>query len=208
MKCLQLCILVTGPNTDLPSDTEIAKLQDNHLKFLESLWEKHTAVSVGPILNGRPIRGLVFMDAGSPEKARAILDQDPYIARGFLSARIFKWWCESDGWVRSPKFMDLQKYRFGLLSRTANVFNFTDQQNQANGEGHMANIQKMANDGLLVMAGPFEEAGKYRGIFIFKDASDETIRKATETDPLISQGILKLTLYDWMTSKASFKLDH
>jgi uncharacterized protein YciI len=46
--------------------------------------------------------------------------------------------------------------------------------------GHMANIEKMAAEGKLIVAGPFEGGG---GIFIFKTGSVAKVKKWLENDP-------------------------
>lgn len=47
-------------------------------------------------------------------------------------------------------------------------------------EGHMANINKMAKEGKLIAAGPFEGGG---GIFIFKSTSVEEVKGWISEDP-------------------------
>ncbi|MCC6833732.1 MAG: hypothetical protein IT213_01990 [Cytophagales bacterium] len=47
-------------------------------------------------------------------------------------------------------------------------------------EGHLANIERMAKEGKLVSAGPFDGGG---GIFIFKSNSVEQVKEWLKTDP-------------------------
>jgi uncharacterized protein YciI len=47
-------------------------------------------------------------------------------------------------------------------------------------DGHMANINRLAKEGKLIVAGPFDGGG---GIFIFKTASMDTAAKWLSTDP-------------------------
>lgn len=47
-------------------------------------------------------------------------------------------------------------------------------------EGHFANMKKLANEGKLVVAGPFEGGG---GIFIFKSKSVEDVKEWLKSDP-------------------------
>jgi uncharacterized protein YciI len=47
-------------------------------------------------------------------------------------------------------------------------------------EGHMANIERLAKEGKLIAAGPFEGGG---GIFIFKSDSREEVKAWLSTDP-------------------------
>lgn len=69
--------------------------------------------------------------------------------------------------------------------------------------GHMANINRMAAAGKLVVAGPFEKNAKgYRGIFIL---NVPTIAEATtllETDPAVHAKIFEPELYEWYGSAA------
>ncbi len=57
---------------------------------------------------------------------------------------------------------------------------------------HLDNIQRLADAGLLVLAGPFMDDGKIRGIYIFNVTSLEEARKLTETDPAILSGRLEM----------------
>ncbi len=71
--------------------------------------------------------------------------------------------------------------------------------------GHMDNIQRMANEGTLVLAGPFfndPENNELRGIYVFDVDSIEKARKLTETDPAIQSGHLVMELKKWYGTAA------
>jgi len=55
--------------------------------------------------------------------------------------------------------------------------------------GHFANMTKLAEDGKLVLAGPFIEAQSKRGLFILDVQSIDDARALVETDPALSAGI-------------------
>lgn len=67
---------------------------------------------------------------------------------------------------------------------------------------HMDNINKMANEGTLVLAGPFLDNGVLRGIYIFNVETVEEAIKLTETDPMIQKGVLIMELHPWYGSAA------
>lgn len=67
---------------------------------------------------------------------------------------------------------------------------------------HMANIGRMAEEGSLVLAGPFLDNGEMRGIYIFDVESIEEAQKLTETDPAIQAGSLVMELHPWYGSAA------
>jgi uncharacterized protein YciI len=69
-------------------------------------------------------------------------------------------------------------------------------------KGHMANISRLAEEGKLVMAGPFLDDGEIRGIYIFDVKTIEEAKVLTETDPAIQAGSLIMELHPWYGSAA------
>jgi len=67
---------------------------------------------------------------------------------------------------------------------------------------HLKNISKMADEGKLVLAGPFFGDGNIRGIYIFDVSSIDEAKELTETDPAIMAGSLEMELIKWYGSAA------
>ncbi|WP_299594668.1 YciI family protein [uncultured Microbulbifer sp.] len=67
---------------------------------------------------------------------------------------------------------------------------------------HMANIQRLAEEGVLVLAGPFLDGGALRGIYVFDVDTVEEAKKLTETDPAVKAGSLVMELHPWYGSAA------
>jgi uncharacterized protein YciI len=69
--------------------------------------------------------------------------------------------------------------------------------------GHMQNIDRLAQSGKLVVAGPLQKNEKnYRGIFILNVSSIEEGKLLLNTDPAIRGGLLDSELYGWYGSAA------
>jgi uncharacterized protein len=69
--------------------------------------------------------------------------------------------------------------------------------------GHMQNIQRLAKEGKLVVAGPLQKNEKeYRGIFILNVKTTEEAQALLKTDPAISEKLLDAELYNWYGSAA------
>ena len=67
--------------------------------------------------------------------------------------------------------------------------------------GHFANIHNLAEQGKLVIAGPFENNDRnYRGIFIFNVPTIEEAEKLVALDPTVKAGILVPELMFWYGS--------
>lgn len=69
--------------------------------------------------------------------------------------------------------------------------------------GHMANIDRLAKEGKLVLAGPFGPNGdSMRGLFIFDSGDLGQVQTWLADDPAVTEGLLKATLYPWYGSAA------
>src|SRR5690554_1654301 len=74
-------------------------------------------------------------------------------------------------------------------------------------KAHLANINKMAEKGQLVIAGPFFGGDSLRGIYIFDTKSIDSAKAWTATDPAIKYGTLKMELKKWYGSAALMKVN-
>lgn len=54
--------------------------------------------------------------------------------------------------------------------------------------GHMANMQRLANEGKLVFAGPLDGVDGWRGIFVFATPEIDAAKTYVATDPVITSG--------------------
>jgi uncharacterized protein len=95
----------------------------------------------------------------------------------------------------------MKKYVMAFLKKGTN----RDQDSATVAEiqkGHMANINRLANEGKLIVAGPFLDDNEIRGIFIFNVETIEEAAALTNTDPAIKSGRLSLELHPWYGSAA------
>lgn len=69
--------------------------------------------------------------------------------------------------------------------------------------GHLQNIERLANEGKLVVAGPLRKNEKqYRGIFIFNVKTIEEANQLLASDPAVQQKLLEAELFQWYGSAA------
>ena len=69
--------------------------------------------------------------------------------------------------------------------------------------GHMENIQRLADEKKLIVAGPFGENDKtYRGLFIFDVQTVEEAKILVQTDPAVKAGIFEAEMFPWYGSAA------
>ena len=96
----------------------------------------------------------------------------------------------------------MKKYVFCLLKTGSNT-TASKEETQKLFEGHMANINKLALEGKLVVAGPFmKNERNYRGIYIFNASSIEEAKQFVATDPAVQSKLLEAELTLWYGSAA------
>jgi uncharacterized protein YciI len=96
----------------------------------------------------------------------------------------------------------MKKFVIAFLYRGDRVNEYSEEERAELQKGHMANINRMAEEGKLVLAGPFFGNEDLRGLYFFDVQSLEEAQALTETDPSIKAGVLKMDLKEWYGSAA------
>lgn len=69
--------------------------------------------------------------------------------------------------------------------------------------GHLENINRLAKEGKLIVAGPLaKNNNSYRGIFVLDVTSFEEANELLQTDPTIKEKVLEVELFRWYGSAA------
>ena len=79
-----------------------------------------------------------------------------------------------------PASAQSQEFVFVFLNKKTDKVELPKAEVEKIMEGHMANIKRLAQEGKLIVAGPFDGGG---GIFIFKSNSREQVKEWLGTDP-------------------------
>ena len=95
----------------------------------------------------------------------------------------------------------MKMYVLCILKTGPNDAKIKGKDREAAFAGHMANIGRLANEGKLAVAGPFEKNDlSYRGLFIFNVSTIEDAKKLVITDPAVKAGIFNYDLILWYGS--------
>ena len=100
-----------------------------------------------------------------------------------------------------PEKYEMTTYQVAFLVRGPNWSPAETEETKAIQAGHMENIRKMGASGKLLIAGPFEDGGDLRGMFIFRVATLEEAKALAEQDPAVKAGRLKLEWHPWFAAK-------
>lgn len=101
----------------------------------------------------------------------------------------------------------MKQFIMAFLKTGKNVLTDKAEEDRLQSE-HMKNINKMAEDGKLVIAGPFMDKQSLQGIYIFDVRTIEEARELTSTDPAIKAGVLEMELHPWYGSAALLEINN
>lgn len=68
--------------------------------------------------------------------------------------------------------------------------------------GHFAHIQRLVDEGKLVLAGPFDGVDGWRGLFVFAVPDIEEARRLASTDPVLASGEMVAEYHRYFGSAA------
>lgn len=96
----------------------------------------------------------------------------------------------------------MRTYVMAFLLAGDRVSEYSQEERAEIQKGHMANINRLAEMGKLILAGPFINGGEKRGIFIFDVPTKAEAEELTNSDPAVQAGVLKMDLVEWYGSAA------
>lgn len=96
----------------------------------------------------------------------------------------------------------MKRYVFMLLN-SGETKSKTEEEAAKFQELHLAHLSKMAEDGKLIVAGPFEGGGQHRGLLIFDVETVEEALQLEGEDPMIKTGRLRMEAFYWWGAKGT-----
>ena len=203
MGTFYLCLLVKPPNFSPGSSPEATAMLQAHFKHAQALLADGKAAIAGPFTDNSQIAGLFVLNASSPEEARAWEEADPLVKTGGFKVEVLKWWAAKGIMKPAAQPLSMTRYYFTFLRRGPKWTAERTPETEKVQADHMANINAMARTGKLVIAGPFEKAGDYAGVFVFKVDTLEEAKALAESDPAVKVGRLVAEVHPWMIPKGS-----
>lgn len=91
MKTYYLVLLKKGPNRSQDSVT-VKKLQEGHMAHLTKMAESGKMDIAGPVMADMDLRGICIYNVSTKEEAEKLVNEDPMVKSGRLSAEILPWY--------------------------------------------------------------------------------------------------------------------
>lgn len=196
-----LVLLNRAPSTPSISADEAAAVQKAHLAHLDSLRQQGHGMAAGPFDDDGTLRGIVILKADSAAHAKELQDADPAVKAGRLVTEVVPF-LAPEGWFGKPASpFEPDRLYFGFLvngpNRSQDTATAAELQKQ-----HLAYMEKQAEAGRLVLAGPIAaREGSRRGVIAYRASSLEEAIAFASGDPMVKAGRLSVELHPWMTAK-------
>lgn len=203
MTTFQLVFLKRNPDWKARSSTEAKRIEAAHQGFLDGLTQVDKVLISGPVTDDSDLRAVIVSSATTMQQAQSLVESDPAVKIGMLRAETYAWYA-GKGIMKKPKVVNPKEtYFFALLVRGPEWTPEITPEVKKLQEGHMANIRRMGGTGILVIAGPLDNAGPLRGIYVFKLNSLQEAKSWSETDPAVKAGRFAIEIHPWLLSQGS-----
>ncbi len=191
-----MALLKRGPKWPADPATTPPVMQE-HVAYVQTLLESGKAVIAGPIARSEELVGVYIFRAKTADEAKSWVMADPAVASGLFVPEMHPWWSEDVMKKPSTPLRMMTAY-LAFLVRGDKWTPEKTPATEAIQKAHLENINRLAEMKKLVVAGPFGDNGRLRGIFVFKVGSIEEARELAETDPAVKAGRLALILHPWL----------
>jgi len=102
----------------------------------------------------------------------------------------------------------MRSYIFVTIKTGPNDDKITDEAERAElFKGHFENMGRLADEGKLVLAGPFMESPPLRGLFVFDVETIEEAKELVKGDPTVTSGVFELEFSKYYGSAALKKVN-
>jgi len=194
----QMALMKRGPKWSTEPSRERAQMRQGHHAHLRSMLEANKLMIAGAIQDDNELVEVHIFRTKSAEEATTWVNADPAVAAGYLVPELHPWWSEDV--MKKATIASPPKLTTAYLAFLTRGEKWTPEKTPATEEiqkAHLANINKLAEMKKLVVAGPFGDNGRLRGIFVFKVNSIDEARSLAATDPAVQAGRLALQIHPW-----------
>src|SRR5215510_7059182 len=161
----QMAILKKAPKWNSMAEAEKNQILHQHLRNVIALLKSGKAAVAGPFGDDTELGGIFIFRATSADEAKTWVDADPAVKAGLIIPEMHPWFSE-DIFKKASMPLQFSTLYFGFLKKGPNRKEGDDKnpEIQELQKAHIANINRLAADKKLIVAGPFGDDWDARGI--------------------------------------------
>ena len=199
--------LVSGETSDQFSGDQMQEMQTRHRANLRRLWEEKKSIVAGPFDTKGPRRGIVLLKGAAFKDKDGVLAEfknDPFVKNGLLKVQVFKWMTLKDAIHEVKDGAKMKQYVFVVYNRPKDRPDFDDAFSERTQAAHLAYNFEMMEKHKLMIAGPFEDGGRMRGVLIFDRTDMDEVKKIVGADPWVKAGGLEAEFLTLWAAQGAF----
>ncbi len=199
-------MLRRGPNWTPEVTEETKKIQAGHMANIQRMAAAGKLIAAGPMGDDGELRGLFIFHNTTMAEAQTLAAADPAIKAGRLLLEVLQWQGPKGIGARYAERVKLNPKGRGTMTNfhlvlLGNGANKGTAGMDALQVAHLWYVRKQMDEGKMPLAGPFENGGDLREIFVIASDSMETAKAITEADPAVKAGRLKAEIHAWYSEK-------
>jgi uncharacterized protein YciI len=175
--------------TPLPKE-EAATMQAGHIANLVRMYNEKKSPMAGPFGERGPMRGVVVLGVKNRADVDTEFKEDPFVKAGYLKVEAHRWLAPRGAFGKPEEPTSMAKFQFVLLKKGPNWKEAASNPSSAEQKAHVGYIHKLYEQGEIVLAGPFQEAGDLQGLVIFAGEDGEKTQRLISKDPHVEAGQL------------------
>jgi uncharacterized protein YciI len=194
----QMAILKKGAKWNTTEQPQKNSILHQHLRNIVSLLQSGKAIIAGPFGDDTDLAGIFIFRAASIEEAKTLVDADPAVKAELITPEMHPWFSQ-DIFKKATMPLRMSTVYLVFLKKGPNRKEGDDKnpEIQELQRQHIANIERLAAEHKLVVAGPFGDDGELRGIFVFRVDSLKEAQDLCASDPMVKIHRLRVEVHPW-----------
>lgn len=207
-KQLYWIFLTTGKSAAGVTLEELRAKQKAHIDNFNRLAKENVLFAAGPMADPTKVkRGIVLLEAESPDQFPTLFEPDPYVKEGFMKLdanAIVKMVGKT---VVDAESEELEELRIAIWDRTESEKELAPAEKAELLEAHEAYWTKQRTDKKIALRCRFADDAPHFGIVIFPKSDDAEIKKLLDADPLVAKGRIQYALMPQYLMKGAVSVE-
>lgn len=179
-----------GPNRN-QAETELKKMQEEHLANLGRLWNEGKSPLAGPLGDDGVTRGIVVVRAPSREAVTEYFAPDPFVRVGRLTVEAYPWSGRAESFGAAKEPVTLVQATLVIVKKGPRWT--ADAPDQA--AAHAAHLRRLETEGAVALSGALTDGGDKLEVLMLRTADAKEAESLLGADPAVRGQHLAVELH-------------
>jgi uncharacterized protein YciI len=186
------------------SQTDLAKMQADHVGNFGTQFNRGTLMAAGPLGDNGFVRGTVILSVQTPEQIAECFSPDPFVQNGILAVEPHPWLVDIMRFGAPVVPFQLAPYTLCIVKKAQNWKSKNDKLRPDSMLELFPNLKKHSRSGELAISGPFLDSGDKVGLLLFSSTNQTEIQAEMDKEPAVAKGMVQIELHPQFFGKGTF----